>query len=43
MAVTETPPREQTFPLGVSRPPLDVMGLASPEGVFGVSRICFRP
>jgi len=34
--------REETFPLGVSRPPLDVADLPEPEEVFGVRHIGFK-
>ena len=41
MARTEvsTGPSAGTYPLGVSRPPLEVMDLPSPEEVFGVPHL----
>jgi hypothetical protein len=39
MAVTETPSRGGTLPLGVSRPPLDVTDLPTPEEVFNVPKL----
>jgi hypothetical protein len=43
MGVTETGPKteEGAYPLGVSRPPLDVSDLPEPEDVFGVKHIGF--
>jgi hypothetical protein len=43
MATTEAgvPPSRGSFPLGVSRPPLELTDLPEPEEVFGVSRIGF--
>ena len=37
--MTTTEPTVTTYPLGVSRPPLDVADLPTPEEVWGVSRV----